>query len=100
MSQTDEIRNAIGSCEVLAQLAEEAAELAQAALKLRRAIDGSNPTPVQEEKAWEDLEEEIGDVMLCLQVLGRDKLTPTIESMMHRKKERWQRRIRGSEKLE
>ena len=32
--------------EILAQLAEEAAELAQAALKLRRSLDGTNPTPV------------------------------------------------------
>ena len=31
--------------EILAQLAEEASELAQAALKLRRALDGTNPTP-------------------------------------------------------
>lgn len=31
--------------EILAQLAEEASELAQAALKLRRAIDKENPTP-------------------------------------------------------
>lgn len=30
---------------ILAQLAEEASELAQAALKLRRALDGTNPTP-------------------------------------------------------
>lgn len=31
--------------EILAQLAEEASELAQAALKLRCALDGTNPTP-------------------------------------------------------
>lgn len=31
--------------EILAQLAEETSELAQAALKLRRAIDKENPTP-------------------------------------------------------
>lgn len=31
--------------EILAQLAEEASELAQATLKLRRALDGTNPTP-------------------------------------------------------
>lgn len=31
--------------EILAQLAEEASELAQAALKMRRALDGTNPTP-------------------------------------------------------
>lgn len=31
--------------EILAQLGEECAEGAQAALKLRRAYDGTNPTP-------------------------------------------------------
>lgn len=31
--------------EVLAQMAEELTEAAQAALKLRRAMDGANPTP-------------------------------------------------------
>lgn len=39
--------------EILAQLAEEASELAQAALKLRRALDGTNPTPKNvEEWGW------------------------------------------------
>lgn len=32
--------------EVLAQMAEELTEAAQAALKLRRAMDGGNPTPI------------------------------------------------------
>ena len=32
--------------EVLAQMAEELTEAAQAALKLRRAMDGANPTPI------------------------------------------------------
>lgn len=31
--------------EILTQLVEEASELAQVALKLRRALDGTNPTP-------------------------------------------------------
>ena len=44
--------------ERLAQLAEEAAELAQAALKLRRAIDGTNPTPKTIAEARENLIEE------------------------------------------
>lgn len=35
--------------ELLAQLAEECSEAAQAALKLRRAGSGENPTPVSEE---------------------------------------------------
>lgn len=38
--------------EILAQLAEEASELAQAALKLRRALDGTNPTPKIYKKKW------------------------------------------------
>lgn len=55
--------------EILAQLAEEASELAQAALKLRRALDDSNPTPKTIPECWESLEEEIGDVMNCIDAL-------------------------------
>lgn len=32
--------------DLLCQLAEEASELAQAALKLKRAMEGTNPTPM------------------------------------------------------
>lgn len=39
------ISDILPKTEILAQLAEEASELAQAALKLRRALDGANPTP-------------------------------------------------------
>lgn len=39
------ITKRIPVCELLAGLAEEAAELTQAALKLRRCYDGTNPTP-------------------------------------------------------
>ena len=55
--------------EILAQMAEELAEAAQAALKLRRALDDSNPTPKTIPKCWESLEEEIGDVMNCIDAL-------------------------------
>lgn len=41
--------------EILAQLAEEASELAQAALKLRRALDGTNPTPKSVEECLENI---------------------------------------------
>lgn len=44
--------------EILAQLAEEASELAQAALKLRRALDGTNPTPKSVEECEANLIEE------------------------------------------
>ena len=45
--------------EILAQLAEETSELAQAALKLRRAIDKENPTPKSQAEATDDLIEEM-----------------------------------------
>ena len=52
--------------ERVAQLAEEAAELAQAALKYRRALDGVNPTPVTLDQAYNNLNEEVSDVLTCL----------------------------------
>lgn len=42
---TQKITKTLGMPEVLAQLAEEAAELSQAALKLRRALEKRNPHP-------------------------------------------------------
>lgn len=53
--------------ELLIQLAEEAAELSHAALKLRRVMDGTNPTPVSYANAVKGLNEEIADVRLCLE---------------------------------
>jgi NTP pyrophosphatase (non-canonical NTP hydrolase) len=55
--------------ELLAQLAEEAVELAHATLKLRRAYGGPNPTPVKYEEALANTQEEIADVLLLLEVL-------------------------------
>lgn len=52
--------------EILAGLAEEFAEGAQAALKLRRALDGTNPTPKSVEECSKNLQEEVADVLLCL----------------------------------
>lgn len=45
--------------EILAQLAEEASEPAQASLKLRRALDGTNPTPKSVEECLENIQEEM-----------------------------------------
>lgn len=52
--------------ELLCQLAEEAAELASAASKMMRIIDGANPTPVTPEAGWKKLLEESADVQVCL----------------------------------
>lgn len=61
-----EPRDMLPQAEILAQLAEEAAELAQAALKLRRALDGHNPTLLSVPTAKHGLSEEIADVRVCL----------------------------------
>lgn len=55
--------------EILAQTAEEAVEFAQAALKLRRALYGKNPTPRSIPECWEAFEEEYGDLLNCIDAL-------------------------------
>ena len=86
--------------DALCQLAEEAAELAQAALKYRRALTGSNPTPVTPEEARENLLEETADVLLCLKTAGvkindRDGDGHVIGTTMRRKNARWIARLKG-----
>ena len=57
--------------EILAQLAEEASELAQAALKLIRAAEYSNnPTPITLQEAQVSLDEELHDVLAVASLLG------------------------------
>lgn len=83
--------------ERLCCLAEEASELAQAALKLRRVYDGTSPTPVREEDAIENLREEIADVWLAVKSLGLDEepFVSNYRQKMARKLERWVNRIAG-----
>lgn len=81
--------------ELLAQLAEEAGELTQAALKLRRALTGVNPTPVPPSRAMTDLLEEIADVQNCINVTAyalQLDLNTTFE-MADLKRTRWANRL-------
>lgn len=66
--------------EILAQLAEEASELAQAALKLRRALDGTNPTPKSVAECEANLTEEIADVTNALDALFDSWFGASIQS--------------------
>lgn len=79
--------------EILAQLAEEAAELAQAALKLRRALDGTNPTPVSAVDAWARLIEEHADVSLCLSLILDSTQTYAASLICESKAMRWHKRL-------
>lgn len=80
---------------MLEGLAEEAAELAQAALKLARVIRGENPTPVTIEAARSRLTEETADVLLYLQVVREHhRITlQEISEIMTVKRQRWAARL-------
>ena len=89
------IRELIPQDELLALLAEESSELSHAALKLRRVYEGTNPTPVRRQAAYEAVLEEIADLSNVLVVLGYDRPTTLlqIQQTMNRKLERWLQRL-------
>ena len=95
MKNVNIIRAHLDRQELLAQLAEEAAELAQAALKLRRACAAGNPTPVGARLAFENLVEEMADVSVCIHVLDFDDhdTADRCRRIMRRKLERWAVRL-------
>ena len=83
----DTIKKKIGKEEVLAGLAEEAAELSQAALKYRRALNGVNPTPVDILTADEHLQKEMADTLLNAVLAGVD--TCAVAEILCKKINRW-----------
>ena len=81
--------------DLLEQLAEESAELSQAALKLIRASRMSqNPTPISKDEALASLKEEANDVLIILVILGLAD-----QRAVHdwRKLVRWAERIQEAE---
>ena len=84
---------------ILCQISEEASELAQAALKLRRAITQTNPTPVTVEKAKDDFTEEYGDtVVACVAYFIKhdliDRKYVDVLEKSNTKYSRWAQRIK------
>ena len=93
--------------DALAQLAEEAAEATQAALKLRRAIvPTASPTPVKTEDALAHLYEELADVRACVKVLelydNKFEMPPAmrINIIAGEKIWRWAKRLRDARRGE
>lgn len=96
MNETEtKIMEHIGESEMLCQLAEEAAELSQAALKLRRALTGINPTPVTADEARANLVEEIADILNVSELLLEIDDVDEIYDIVQRKRERWLKRLDG-----
>lgn len=98
----DTIRQHLPQEELLTHLAEEAAELAQAALKLRRAYSDINPTPVSPEDAYEGLLEELADVQVCITALGFNHNIDHLRVMRisSQKMERWAKRLEAQDGVE
>ena len=103
MTDIEYIASRLSNEELLCQLAEEAAELAQAALKLRRVITGTNPTPMNYRDACDNLIEEIADVraaervVICAGTEDTSTAHLAIESKMEYKTYRWAKRLRKKE---
>lgn len=95
MNLDEKIKQHLPQDELLAQLAEECAELSQAALKLRRALTGINPTPMTAEEARANLVEEIADILNVSELLLEIDDVDEIYDIVQRKRERWLNRLEG-----
>ena len=68
MTDVEYIAENLSDEDILCQIAEEASELSQAALKLRRAITQANPTPVSDEEAVDSIIEEYADTIGAFEI--------------------------------
>lgn len=91
------VREHLSCADQIAQLAEEAAELCHAALKLERVVRGTNPTPVTQIEAMVKLCEETADVLNCLEVLNIWPGTESIKVIRAEKMDRWVERLKEKE---
>ena len=87
------IREQLSPADQFAQVAEEAVELAHAAMKMQRILTGTNPTPVTEKEAMGKVMEEICDLYNALEVLKLD-VNLKYEGIRKKKMARWVERIK------
>lgn len=107
MTDLEYIAETLSDEDILCQIAEEAAELAQAALKLRRAITQTNPTPVSDEEAVDSIIEEYADTIGAFEIwaakCGGDGVRivgADIAEIIDKKYSRWAQRIKEGKKHE
>lgn len=91
----DKIIESLTLDDLLIQLTEEAAELAQAAAKYNRVARGTNPSPVPLQDARDALVEEIADVNVAAEAVRRKMgiSCDEIAEVEDAKIERWRRRV-------
>lgn len=88
------IREKLSVMDALVQLGEECSELSAIVFKLIRKIDETNPTPLSFSEINQRVDEEVSDVMLCLDVIGGD----FGDMELYRKKlDRWVKRLEEKE---
>ena len=88
------IREKLSVMDALVQLGEECSELSAIVFKLIRKIDETNPTPLSFSEINQRVDEEVSDVMLCLDVIGG--VFGDME--LYRKKlDRWVKRLEEKE---
>ena len=87
------VREQLSPADQFGQVAEEAVELAHAAMKMQRILTGTNPTPVTEKEAMGKVMEEICDLYNALEVLKLD-VNLKYEGIRKKKMARWVERIK------
>lgn len=87
------VREQLSASDQFGQVAEEAVELAHAAMKMQRVLNGTNPTPVTEKEAMGKVMEEICDLYNALEVLKLD-VSLKYEGIRKKKMARWVDRIK------
>ena len=87
------VREQLSPADQFGQVAEEAVELAHAAMKMQRILTGTNPTPVTEKEAMGKVMEEICDLYNALEVLKLD-VSLKYEGIRKKKMARWVERIK------
>ena len=103
MTDLEYIAENLSEEDILCQIAEEAAELSKAALKLRRVLTGTNPTPVTVDEAVENFIEEYGDTMVAMTAYFMkhgmiDRKVADILEQNNPKYSRWAQRIKEGKK--
>ncbi len=104
MTDLEYIAENLSEEDILCQISEEADELAKAALKLRRAITQTNPTPVSVDEAKYNLLEEHGDVVGSFLVYAKknklddESVYETSNEFIKSKFDRWAQRIKEGKK--
>ncbi len=94
--QPETIVERIGEPAFLEQLAEECSELSQAALKLARKMRDENPTPKTYKECIDSLQEEMADVLLCIDEYMNEQESDFVVwtyEIKKRKLKRWKQRL-------